>query len=119
MTRRLLPLAALAVATACASAPPPPPPPVVAYPYEPKIASILRLEDQRVLEDARSRPVAPPPGVDRRGRPLPAAPPPPAMDLVSLLGDTDARVRRRAALAIGRVGLPAGVAPLVDRLQDP
>ncbi len=119
MTRRLLPLAALAVATACASAPPPPPPPVVAYPYEPKIASILRLEDQRVLEDARSRPVAPPPGVDRRGRPLPAPPPPPAQDLVSLLGDTDARVRRRAALAIGRVGLPAGVVPLVDRLQDP
>ena len=41
------------------------------------------------------------------------------MDLVSLLGDTDARVRRRAALAIGRVGLSAGVAPLVARLQDP
>jgi cyclophilin family peptidyl-prolyl cis-trans isomerase/HEAT repeat protein len=41
------------------------------------------------------------------------------MDLVSLLGDTDARVRRRAALAIGRVGLGAGVAPLVARLQDP
>jgi cyclophilin family peptidyl-prolyl cis-trans isomerase/HEAT repeat protein len=120
MTRRLLPLAGLAVATACASAPLPPPPPVVAPPYEPKIASILRLEDQRVLEDARSRPAPPPPpGVDSRGRPLPAMPPPPAMDLVSLLGDTDARVRRRAALAIGRVGLPAGVAPLVGRLQDP
>jgi cyclophilin family peptidyl-prolyl cis-trans isomerase/HEAT repeat protein len=41
------------------------------------------------------------------------------MDLVSLLGDTDARVRRRAALAIGRVGLPDGVAPLAGRLQDP
>jgi cyclophilin family peptidyl-prolyl cis-trans isomerase/HEAT repeat protein len=118
MTRRLLPLAGLAVATACASAPPPPPP-VVAPPYEPKIASILRLEDHRVLQDARSRPVAPPPAVDRRGRPLPAAAPPPALDLVTLLGDTDARVRRRAALAIGRVGLPAGVAPLVARLQDP
>jgi cyclophilin family peptidyl-prolyl cis-trans isomerase/HEAT repeat protein len=41
------------------------------------------------------------------------------MDLVSLLGDSDARVRRRAALAIGRVGLPAGVGPLVQHLQDP
>ena len=118
MTRRLLPLAAVAVATACASAPPPPPP-VVAPPYESKVASILRLEDHRVLEDARSRPPAPPPALDRRGRPLPAAAPPPALDLVTLLGDTDARVRRRAALAIGRVGLPAGVAPLVTRLQDP
>src|SRR5918993_4103075 len=119
MTRRLLPLASLAVATACASVPPPPPP-VVAPPYEPKIASILRLEDHRVLEDARSRPAPPPPPViDRKGRPLPAPPPPPRMDLVSLLGDTDARVRRRAALAIGRVGLPAGVAPLTGQLQDP
>lgn len=119
MTRRLLSLAGLAVASACASAPPPPPP-VVAPPYEAKIASILRLEDHRVLEDERSRPPAPPPpALDRRGRPLPAPPPPPAFDLVSLLGDPDARVRRRAALAIGRVGLPAGVAPLVARLQDP
>ena len=41
------------------------------------------------------------------------------MDLVSLLGDTDARVRRRAALAIGRVGLASGGAPLAGRLQDP
>lgn len=119
MTRRLLPIAGLAVATACASAPPPSPPPVVAPPYEAKIASVLRLEDGRVLEDAQSRPVTPPPGVDSRGRPLPAPPRPPALDLVTLLGDTDARVRRRAALAIGRVGLPAGVTPLVGRLQDP
>jgi cyclophilin family peptidyl-prolyl cis-trans isomerase/HEAT repeat protein len=119
MTSRLLPLAALAVATACASAPPPPAP-VVAPPYEPKIASILRLEDHRVLEDERSRPApAPPPVLDRRGRPVSAPPPSPAMDLVSLLGDTDARVRRRAALAIGRVGLPSGVAALAGRLQDP
>ncbi len=107
------------MATACASVPPPLPP-VVVPPYEPKIASILRLEDRRVLEDAQSRPAPPPPPVlDSRGRPVPVAPPPPAMDLVSLLGDTDARVRRRAALAIGRVGLPAGVAPLIARLEDP
>lgn len=118
ITRRLLPLAGLAVATACASAPPPPPP-VVAPPYESKIASILRLEDRRVIEDAESRPPAPPAALDRRGRPLPAPPAPPALDLVTLLGDTEARVRRRAALALGRVGLASGVAPLVARVQDP
>lgn len=119
MTRRLLPLAGLAVVTACASAPPPPPPVVAPPPYEPKIASIHRLEDHRVLEDARSRVAAPPPVLDTRGRVVSTPPAPPSLDLVTLLGDTDARVRRRAALAIGRVGLPAGVAPLVSRLQDP
>ncbi|BCS35589.1 hypothetical protein TBR22_A48230 [Luteitalea sp. TBR-22] len=113
-----MPLIGLALVTACASAPPPPPP-VVAPPYEAKIASIHRLEDHRVLEDARSRAVpAPPPVIDTRGRVVATPPPPPALDLISLLGDTDARVRRRAALAVGRVGLPAGVAPLVARLQD-
>ena len=43
-------------------------------------------------------------------RTLPAlvAPPPPS-DLLVLLGDREARVRRRAALALGRVGLPEAV----------
>ena len=37
-----------------------------------------------------------------------------------LLGDTTtARIRRQAALAIGRVGLPEGVPPLVKLLADP
>jgi cyclophilin family peptidyl-prolyl cis-trans isomerase/HEAT repeat protein len=35
-----------------------------------------------------------------------------------MLGDADARVRRRAALAIGRVGLPEGVAPVSALLKD-
>src|SRR5262249_16603868 len=30
----------------------------------------------------------------------------------------EARVRRRAALAVGRVGLPAGIPPLVEVLKD-
>jgi cyclophilin family peptidyl-prolyl cis-trans isomerase/HEAT repeat protein len=60
------------------------------------MAWILRLEDQRVLRD---------PDVA-------------AADLIRLLNDGQARVRRRAALAVGRVGLSNGVAPLVPLLGD-
>jgi HEAT repeat protein len=44
------------------------------------------------------------------------APPPPPTDLVRLLGDDEARIRRRAALAMGRVGLKDGIQPLVGML---
>jgi HEAT repeat protein/cyclophilin family peptidyl-prolyl cis-trans isomerase len=37
---------------------------------------------------------------------------------VRLLGDSEARVRRRAALAVGRVGLREGVRPLISLLAD-
>jgi cyclophilin family peptidyl-prolyl cis-trans isomerase/HEAT repeat protein len=57
----------------------------------------LKLEDMRVLND---------PDVA-------------SADLVRMLGDREARVRRRAALAIGHVGLAAGVAPLLELLKDP
>jgi cyclophilin family peptidyl-prolyl cis-trans isomerase/HEAT repeat protein len=60
------------------------------------MAWMLRLEDQRVLQDPES----------------------PAADLSRLLTDGQARVRRRAALAVGRVGLTKGVAPLVMLLGD-
>ena len=105
----------LTVLAACASAPPPAP--VVVVPTEPPLASIVRLEDQRILRD--SAPPAPaivaPP---RRGRATVVPPPPP--NLIALLGDASARTRRRAALAIGRVGLADGVAPLSARLaSDP
>jgi HEAT repeat protein/cyclophilin family peptidyl-prolyl cis-trans isomerase len=79
---------------------------------------ILRLEDQRVLRDPAPPPVAPP-AVPVRGRRAVTAPPPAPPDLVQLLTDPDARVRRRAALAVGRVGLAEGVAPLVPLLRDP
>jgi cyclophilin family peptidyl-prolyl cis-trans isomerase/HEAT repeat protein len=48
-------------------------------------------------------------------------PPPPdsSPDLAVLVKDSEARVRRRAALALGRVGLPEGVAPLTATLTDP
>src|SRR5690606_38014464 len=44
----------------------------------------------------------------------PAAP----SDLIVLLADPEARVRRRAALAVGRVGLSEGVEPLTALLSD-
>ena len=81
--------------------------------------SILRLEDQRVLRDPAPPPPAP--AVEpaaRRGRAVALPPPPPVPDLTTLLGDGSARTRRRAALAMGRVGLADGVAPLLARLAS-
>jgi HEAT repeat protein/cyclophilin family peptidyl-prolyl cis-trans isomerase len=111
-------LAAALCATACASAPtavpkttaPPPPP------YEQKLASILRLEDQRILHD-QTLTVEPAP-VAASGQKGTLVVPPPPPDLVRLLRDDTAAVRRRAALAVGRVGLPEGVDPLIERLSD-
>ena len=106
----------LMVLAACASAPPPAP---VIVPTEPPLASIIRLEDRRLLRDP-APPVPPPPAepAGRRGRA--AAVPPPVPDLTVLLNDASARTRWRAALAIGRVGLAEGVAPLLGRLSgDP
>ena len=56
-----------------------------------------------------------------RTQPAVYAPPPPS-DLVRLLEDREARVRRRAALALGRAGLREGAEPLIKLLgsdQDP
>jgi cyclophilin family peptidyl-prolyl cis-trans isomerase/HEAT repeat protein len=75
------------------------------------MAWILQLEDRRILREAP--PVAPVVTTPARGRKPQVAPePPPGPDLVKLLTDSDPRIRRRAALAIGRVGLPEGVPPL-------
>jgi cyclophilin family peptidyl-prolyl cis-trans isomerase len=99
----------------CASAPRPPAEPVVSV--EDKIGWILRLEDRRVLRE--EPPPAPVPAVTPKGRkPQVAAVPPRLPDLVVLLADPEGRVRRRAALAIGRVGLPDGVQPLAGALGD-
>jgi cyclophilin family peptidyl-prolyl cis-trans isomerase/HEAT repeat protein len=110
---------------ACASAPPAPAPPPPAPPvitFEQKMAWILRLEDQRILRDP-APPVPPAPPPVKGGKPTAAVPAPPPIaaaspDLIALAGDAEARVRRRAALAIGRVGLPEGVAPLITLLAD-
>jgi HEAT repeat protein/cyclophilin family peptidyl-prolyl cis-trans isomerase len=98
------------VAASCAA---PPPPPVIVS-YEEKLAAILRLEDHRVLRDPAPAPVA----VTPSGSGV-IPPPPPPPNLVAMLGDADARIRRRAALAIGRVGLTEGVNPLAALLADP
>ena len=65
-------------------------------------------------------PTRPPPVILRaatKTEPPIVAPPQPS-DLIRLLGDSEARVRRRAALALGRVGLPAAVEPLTRVLAD-
>jgi cyclophilin family peptidyl-prolyl cis-trans isomerase/HEAT repeat protein len=93
--------------------------PAPAIALEQKAAWILRLEDQRMLRDPAPPPPPAPPVTDRRRTALPTPPPPPpSPDLVTLLSDPDARIRRRAALAIGRVGLADGVAPLTAALAD-
>lgn len=111
-------LAVLASVAACASAPPAAPPaPVITA--SKKMSWILRLEDQRILR-APAEPVAPAPAAParpRKGAPVPA-PPTVAPDLTVLAADSDPNIRRRAALAIGRVGLPDGVAPLEKALTD-
>ncbi len=104
-------LALIVVNIACATTPPPPPPVV---PFETKMSWILRLEDQRILRDA-AMPILPPPATQGGRNVLPPPPPPP--DLVRLLEDGEARIRRRAAIAVGRVGLPEAVPALVTRLQ--
>ena len=105
------------VACGCATAPRvvPIPPPT----FQEKLSWILRLEDQRILRD----PSPPQPAVAADSGASPPvdtllAPPPPVPDLVALLDDAEPQLRRRAALALGRVGLSEGVAPLIDRLAD-
>ncbi len=110
--------------SACASAPPAAPDraAIVSGNFDQKMAAILRLEDHRILRDPAV--VTPPPAVavaaaGRGQRPAavvaaPAAPP----DLIRLLSDDEARIRRRAALAVGRVALAEGVQPLVGVLAD-
>ena len=77
----------------------------------------MRLEDQRILRDPNpSPPVVLVPA--SKGRPAIVSAPQPS-DLVRLLKDDEARTRRRAALALGRVGLPDAVPALQQTLGDP
>jgi cyclophilin family peptidyl-prolyl cis-trans isomerase/HEAT repeat protein len=112
--------AAALISSACATATAPvvtAPPPPPALTSEQKLAWILRLEDQRLLRD----PDPPPRAIVQPATattPVVLAPAAPS-DLVPLLSDPEGRIRRRAALAVGRVGLVDGVEPLVPLLADP
>lgn len=109
----LLPVVCAVVFVGCGAAAAPR---VVAVPVEPKMTAILQLEDQRVLR--LSPPAAPVPASPAKGRARVAPSSGAPLDLVALLSDPDARVRRRTALAVGRVGLSEGVQPLVGALAD-
>jgi cyclophilin family peptidyl-prolyl cis-trans isomerase/HEAT repeat protein len=119
LSLRLVAVSLLLFASACASAPPAPntatvKPPLITW--EEKLGWILRLEDERLIRDPN-----PPAQVilvpATTGRPAIVAPPPPS-DLVRLLSDEEARTRRRAALALGRVGLPEAIPALQQALGD-
>ena len=118
--------------TRCASTPPAPvaPAPVVVT-YEQKLAWILRLEDQRLLRDPALPEPEETPLLEEPGAPgAPSVPgaaapeslslqPSAAPDLLRLIEDPSAAIRRRSAMAIGRVGLADGVPALVTALSDP
>lgn len=94
--RRAGVLAVVLLAHGCGPQPGPdiaaePPPPTAAQ----KLAWILELEDQRVA----------------RG-------PTPGQDLIAMLADSQAHIRRRAALAAGRARLPDAVGPLTAMLTS-
>jgi cyclophilin family peptidyl-prolyl cis-trans isomerase/HEAT repeat protein len=92
------------------------PPPVVAPPpavsTDRKIGWILRLEQERTLREPNVGPAMP---AQEPRRFLPASVP--ALDRLAL--DPDPAIRRRAVLAIGRVGMADGVPLLVSALADP
>jgi cyclophilin family peptidyl-prolyl cis-trans isomerase/HEAT repeat protein len=118
---RLLSFCLALAAASCASVPaatvvPPVPAPPPAITSDEKLAWTVRLEDQRILKD----PSPPPPAVVQPATLTTAAVHalPAPSDLIPLLSDESGRVRRRAALAVGRVGLVEGVEPLLSLLAD-
>jgi HEAT repeat protein/cyclophilin family peptidyl-prolyl cis-trans isomerase len=81
-----------------------------------RVGWLLRLEQSRVLRDPAIGPrIAATPAAGSARTFAPATEP----DLVALALDPDAGVRRRAVLAIGRVGLPEGLPAIVSALSDP
>jgi cyclophilin family peptidyl-prolyl cis-trans isomerase len=83
-----------------------------------KVGWIVRLEQQRILhvDEPAAAPAAP------AADPAPAAPtfaPASSPDLRALVLDPDPVVRRRSAMAVGRIGMTEGVPLLLGRLADP
>jgi cyclophilin family peptidyl-prolyl cis-trans isomerase/HEAT repeat protein len=112
--------ASLMVVSGCVSSPPPKLPAADSIPDTRKTAWILQLEDQRVLRVDLPLPAPPPPAAKGRKPAAVAAQPPPASspDLAVLVRDPEARIRRRAALAIGRVKDRTGIPLLAGALSD-
>jgi cyclophilin family peptidyl-prolyl cis-trans isomerase/HEAT repeat protein len=99
---------------ACKSTSPPAPvvvPPVVSP--DTKVGWILRLEQQRTLRDPGV--AAAPAAVPGAARAFAAAP---AAGLDRLALDPDPAIRRRAVIAMGRVGMADSVPALVSALAD-
>lgn len=91
--------------------------PIPEVTWEQKLGWMMRLEDQRLLRDPHppARAVlapATPTRAEVLGQPEPS-------DIVALFADPEGRVRRRAALAAGRAGLPEAVPGLLLLLKDP
>jgi cyclophilin family peptidyl-prolyl cis-trans isomerase/HEAT repeat protein len=113
-----------AFCAACGSAPPPKPVAAPTIPVSQKLSWILRLEDRRILRDPAPEPAPPPPPApvskskSKSKTPPPSPPPVVVADLTTLTSDGDPRIRRRAALAIGRVGLADGAAAVKPLLAD-
>lgn len=115
-TWRLVIVAALASACAAAVATPAAPqaPVRAAATLDQRVAWLLRLEHQRVLQDAGTEAVALPAAAAPR---VFAIAPAPHLGLLSL--DAEPSVRRRAVLALGRTRLKDGVPWLTAALNDP
>ncbi len=125
MTRSLAPAVLCLLLAGCATtqAPPPARTPVrqAAVDLDTKVSWMLRLEQERALRVAGASAAEVTGGAAAEAQ-APAAltfVPATQPDLTAMLVDPDASVRRRAALAIGRLGLSEGVPLLVQRLADP
>jgi len=125
MTRLFVPLTIAAACVGCGGAAAP-----AVAPKAPSISGvqkmswILRMEDERILRVPAppappTEPVTTTNTKQKKGGATPALPAPVGTpDLTTLVTDADPRVRRRAALAIGRVGLPEGAAAVQPLLTD-
>jgi len=102
--------------TGCTSVPP------VVAPVEPlfdeQISWILRLEDQRKLADPTAESVVPDNELSANNSLLESPKPLLRPDLVLLATEGSPFVRRRAALALGRIGVIEGVEVLTSLLND-
>src|SRR5215470_1627672 len=122
-TRLIVPFVIATIGAACASAPPVAPK-APSISIDRKMGWILRMEDQRILRVPPPPAPAPEPVIDTKAQKKNKNAPPPAPapvvipDLTTLVTDADPRIRRRAALAIGRVGLPEGAAAVQPLLTD-